>query len=356
MVPLKNSRYLRALLRQPVDRRPVWFMRQAGRYLPEYRALRAQAGDFMSLCRDPDLACEAALQPLRRFALDAAIIFSDILTIPDAMGLGLHFTAGVGPHFKRPLLALSEIRQLAIPDPEADLGYVMETVRRLRHALQGSVPVIGFSGSPWTLAAYMVEGRASRTFERIQRLLLEEPATLHLLLDKLADSVILYLNAQITAGAQSVMIFDSWGGLLSDQTYRRFSLDYLHKIVASVIREQDQQRIPITLFTRGGGAWLEVQAEIGCDALGLDEWTPIADARRRVGDRVALQGNLSPALLYTSREELQQAVVQLLDDYGGGPGHIINLGHGIPPDVLPEQLQAIVEVLQRQPVGLPVSL
>lgn len=349
MVPLKNSRYLRALLRQPVDRPPVWLMRQAGRYLPEYRALRAQAGDFMTLCRHPDLACEAALQPLRRFALDAAIIFSDILTIPDAMGLGLQFTAGSGPHFERPLRTLTEIRQLAIPDPEAALGYVMETVRRLRRALQGSVPVIGFAGSPWTLAAYMIEGRASRTFERIQRMLLEEPAALHLLLDKLADSVILYLNAQITAGAQAVMIFDSWGGLLSDQTYRPFSLDYLHKIVAGLIREHDQQRIPVTLFTRGGGAWLEAQAAIGCEALGLDEWTSIAQARRRVGDRVALQGNLAPALLYAPREVLQQAVVQLLADYGSGPGHIVNLGHGILPDVLPEQVQALVEVLQRQP-------
>ncbi len=351
IVSLKNSRYLQALLRQPVDRPPVWLMRQAGRYLPEYRALRAQAGDFMSLCRDPDLACEAALQPLRRFALDAAIIFSDILTIPDAMGLGLHFTAGAGPHFERPLRTIEAIRQLAIPDPESTLGYVMETVRRLRRALQGSVPVIGFAGSPWTLAAYMVEGRASRTFERIQRMLLEEPTALHLLLDKLADSVILYLNAQITAGAQAVMIFDSWGGVLSDQTYPSFSLNYIHKIVTGLVREQAQQRIPITLFTRGGGAWLEAQAAIGCEALGLDEWTSIAEARRRVGARVALQGNLSPARLYAPREELQQAVVQLLADYGSGPGHIVNLGHGIPPDVLPDQVQAFIEALQQQPAG-----
>lgn len=340
------DRYRRALFHQPVDRPPVWFMRQAGRYLPEYRALRAQVGDFMTLCRDADLACEVALQPLRRFDLDAAILFSDILTIPDAMGLGLRFIPGEGPQFKRPLRSLHEIQQLPIPDPEIELGYVMAAVRRLRHALQGRVPLIGFAGSPWTLAAYMLEGQANRSFPQIRQLLVQQPAVLHSLLAKLAESVRLYLNAQIQAGAQAIMLFDTWGGLLDQYTYREFSLDYLQQIVDGLQQPQDQPVIPVTLFTKGGGAWLEQQALIGCQGLGIDEQVNLVEARRRVGNRVALQGNLDIALLNAPREQLQQAVKGLITEWGADSGYIFNLSHGIPPDVQPEQIQAILEVIQ----------
>lgn len=253
MTELKNDRYLRALLRQPVDTTPVWMMRQAGRYLPEYKATRAQAGDFISLCKNTELACEVTLQPLRRFPLDAAILFSDILTIPDAMGLGLYFETGEGPRFKKPITSLSDIKKIPVPDPEMELGYVMDAVRAIRKALNGDVPLIGFSGSPWTLATYMIEGGSSKAFTKIKKMMYEEPNALHLLLDKLADSVILYLNAQIRAGAQSVMIFDTWGGVLTKRDYQQFSLHYMHKIIDGLQRENEGRRVPVTLFTKGAG-------------------------------------------------------------------------------------------------------
>ena len=292
MTELKNDRYLRALLRQPVDVTPVWMMRQAGRYLPEYKATRAQAGDFMSLCKNAELACEVTLQPLRRYPLDAAILFSDILTIPDAMGLGLYFETGEGPRFTSPIKSKADVDKLPVPDPEQELGYVMNAVRTIRRELKGEVPLIGFSGSPWTLATYMVEGGSSKAFTVIKKMMYAEPQALHTLLDKLAKSVTLYLNAQIKAGAQSVMIFDTWGGVLTGRDYQQFSLYYMHKIVDGLLRENEGRRVPVTLFTKGGGQWLEAMAATGCDALGLDWTTDIADARRRVGDKVALQGNM----------------------------------------------------------------
>ncbi|MFP1771098.1 uroporphyrinogen decarboxylase [Lonsdalea quercina] len=347
MTDLKNDRYLRALLRQPVDVTPVWMMRQAGRYLPEYKATRAEAGDFMSLCKNAELACEVTLQPLRRYALDAAILFSDILTIPDAMGLGLYFEAGEGPRFSQPLKSHADVAALPIPDPEQELGYVMNAVRTIRRNLAGEVPLIGFSGSPWTLATYMVEGGSSKAFTVIKKMLFAEPRTLHLLLDKLADSVTLYLNAQIKAGAQAVMIFDTWGGALSGRDYREFSLHYMHKIVDGLLREHEGRRVPVTLFTKGGGQWLEAMVETGCDALGLDWTTDIADARRRVGDKVALQGNMDPSMLYAPPVRIEQEVAAILDDFGPGNGHVFNLGHGIHQDVPPEHAGAFVDAVHR---------
>ncbi|RAT12649.1 uroporphyrinogen decarboxylase [Lonsdalea populi] len=347
MTDLKNDRYLRALLRQPVDVTPVWMMRQAGRYLPEYKATRAQAGDFMSLCKNAELACEVTLQPLRRYALDAAILFSDILTIPDAMGLGLYFEAGEGPRFRHPLRSHADVAALPIPDPEQELGYVMNAVRTIRRNLAGEVPLIGFSGSPWTLATYMVEGGSSKAFTIIKKMLFAEPRTLHLLLDKLAGSVILYLNAQIKAGAQAVMIFDTWGGALSGRDYREFSLHYMHKIVDGLLREHEGRRVPVTLFTKGGGQWLEAMVETGCDALGLDWTTDIADVRRRVGDKVALQGNMDPSMLYAPPARIEQEVAAILDGFGPGNGHVFNLGHGIHQDVPPEHAGAFVDAVHR---------
>ncbi|KAB7898682.1 uroporphyrinogen decarboxylase [Rouxiella sp. S1S-2] len=345
MNELKNDRYLRALLRQPVDITPVWMMRQAGRYLPEYKATRAQAGDFMSLCKNAELACEVTLQPLRRYPLDAAILFSDILTIPDAMGLGLYFEAGEGPRFSSPLTCYADVAKLPIPDPEDELGYVMNAVRTIRKNLKGEVPLIGFSGSPWTLATYMIEGGSSKAFTKIKKMMYAEPATLHLLLDKLADSVILYLNAQIKAGAQSVMVFDSWGGVLTGRDYLEFSLNYMHKIVDGLIRENDGRKVPVTLFTKGGGQWLEAIAATGCDALGLDWTTDIGEARRRVGDKVALQGNMDPSMLYASPVRIEQEVETILASYGKGEGHVFNLGHGIHQDVPPENAGAFVKAV-----------
>ncbi|MER3385800.1 uroporphyrinogen decarboxylase [Pectobacterium aroidearum] len=347
MTDLKNDRYLRALLRQPVDVTPVWMMRQAGRYLPEYKATRAQAGDFMSLCKNAELACEVTLQPLRRYALDAAILFSDILTIPDAMGLGLYFEAGEGPRFHSPITSHADVVNLPIPDPEQELGYVMNAVRTIRKNLAGEVPLIGFSGSPWTLATYMVEGGSSKAFTVIKRMMFAEPKTLHLLLDKLADSVILYLNAQIRAGAQAVMVFDTWGGALSGRDYKEFSLRYMHKIVDGLQRENEGRRVPVTLFTKGGGQWLEAMAETGCDALGLDWTSDIADARRRVGDRVALQGNMDPSMLYADPARIEQEVASILAGFGQGNGHVFNLGHGIHQDVPPEHAGVFVEAVHR---------
>ncbi len=342
---LKNDRYLRALLRQPVDVTPVWMMRQAGRYLPEYKATRAEAGDFMSLCKDADLACEVTLQPLRRFDLDAAILFSDILTIPDAMGLGLYFETGEGPKFERPVSSMADVQAIPIPDPEDELGYVMNAVRTIRKNLQGQVPLIGFSGSPWTLATYMVEGGSSKAFTKIKKMAFADPKALHLLLDKLADSVTLYLNAQIAAGAQSVMIFDTWGGVLSPRDYREFSLSYMEKIVAGLTRESEGMRVPVTLFTKNGGMWLEAIAATGCDAVGLDWTIDIAEAKRRVGDKVALQGNMDPSILYAPAERIEQEVQDILAGFGHGEGHVFNLGHGIHLDVPPENAKVFVDAV-----------
>ncbi|HCM62639.1 MAG TPA: uroporphyrinogen decarboxylase [Morganella sp. (in: Bacteria)] len=347
MSELKNDRYLRALLRQPVDITPVWMMRQAGRYLPEYKVTREQAGDFMALCKNTELACEVTLQPLRRFPLDAAILFSDILTIPDAMGLGLYFETGEGPRFMHPVQSARDVQKLPVPDPEQELGYVMDAVRAIRKALNGDIPLIGFSGSPWTLATYMVEGGSSKAFTKIKKMMYAEPQTLHLLLDKLADSVILYLNAQIKAGAQSVMIFDTWGGVLTGRDYLEFSLHYMHKIIDGLIRENDGRRVPVTLFTKGGGQWLEAMAATGCDALGLDWTTDIADARHRVGDKVALQGNMDPSMLYASPARIEDEVASILAGFGQGEGHVFNLGHGIHQDVEPDHAGAFIDAVHR---------
>lgn len=347
MTALKNDRYLRALLKQPVDVTPVWMMRQAGRYLPEYKAIRAEAGDFMALCTNPELACEVTLQPLRRFPLDAAILFSDILTIPDAMGCGLYFEAGEGPKFKNPVLSLADVEKLPVPDPELELTYVMDAVRTIRKNLKGEVPLIGFSGSPWTLATYMVEGGSSKAFTKIKKMAFADPATMHALLDKLADSVILYLNAQIAAGAQSVMVFDTWGGVLSPRDYQLFSLQYMHKIVDGLTREYDGQRIPVTLFTKNGGQWLEAIANTGCDAIGLDWTIDIADAKARVGEQVALQGNMDPSMLYAPAPRIEQEVSDILAGFGNGSGHVFNLGHGIHLDVPPENAGVFVDAVHK---------
>lgn len=347
MIELKNDRYLRALLRQPVDMTPIWMMRQAGRYLPEYKTTRAQAGDFMSLCRNQDLACEVTLQPLRRYALDAAILFSDILTIPDAMGLGLSFGAGEGPKFAKPIENMRDVQHLPIPDPEQELQYVMNAVRTISRELGGSVPLIGFSGSPWTLATYMVEGGSSKAFTKIKKMLYAEPHLLHQLLDKLADSVILYLNAQIKAGAQAVMIFDTWGGVLAHRDYREFSLQYMHKIVSGLIRDYRGRRVPITLFTKGGGLWLEAIADTGCDAVGLDWTVDLNQARQRIGHKVALQGNLDPSVLYADQMRIEQEVQLILSDFGQGSGHVFNLGHGIHQDIPQDSPRYLVDAVHR---------
>ncbi|MGC7560220.1 uroporphyrinogen decarboxylase [Pasteurella sp. PK-2025] len=345
MTALKNDRYLKALLREPVDMTPVWMMRQAGRYLPEYRATRAIAGDFMSLCRNADLACEVTLQPLRRYALDAAILFSDILTIPDAMGLGLSFGAGEGPKFAHPIESKSAVENLPIPDPEGELQYVMNAVRTIRRELKGEVPLIGFSGSPWTLATYMVEGGSSKAFTKIKKMLYADPQVLHQLLAKLADAVTLYLNAQIKAGAQSVMIFDTWGGVLGHREYLDFSLHYMHQIVDGLIRHHEGRKVPVTLFTKGGGMWLEAMAETGCDALGLDWTVNLAEAKARVGHKVALQGNMDPSILYASPDRIEHEVRSILADFGEGSGHVFNLGHGIHQDVPTQSPQVFVEAI-----------
>lgn len=345
MSELENDRLLRALLREPVDRTPIWIMRQAGRYLPEYRATRERAGSFMALCKNPELACEVTLQPLERFALDAAILFSDILTVPDAMGLGLYFAEGEGPRFERPLRSRAEIEALGVPDPEQSLGYVMDAVRLIRRELGGRVPLIGFCGSPWTLATYMVEGGSSKEFARIKGMLYSSPELLHRLLHTLSESLALYLNAQIAAGAQAVMIFDTWGGSLSPEAYREFSLDYMRRIVAALTRESEGRRVPVILFTKGGGQWLEAMSETGCDALGLDWTTGIGEARRRVGGRVALQGNLDPAVLYAPPERIREQAAKVLADFGPGPGHVFNLGHGIHQHTDPAHVAALVEAV-----------
>jgi len=345
---LKNDRYLRALLRQPVDKTPVWVMRQAGRYLPEYREVRAKAGDFMTLCTTPELACEVTLQPLRRFDLDAAIIFSDILTIPDAMGLGLHFVAGEGPKFNSVIQSAADISKLAVPDMEGSLGYVMDAIRLTRKEIDGKVPLIGFSGSPWTLACYMVEGGSSKDFAKVKGMMFDAPEQMHALLDVLAKSVTAYLNAQIAAGAQSIMLFDTWGGALSTENYQQFSLAYMQQIVAGLKRESEGRKVPVTMFTKGGGQWLELMANTGVDAVGLDWTTDLGKARQRIGDKVALQGNMDPCVLYASADRVEQEVASVLASFGKAEtGHVFNLGHGIHPTIAPENMQRLVDSVHR---------
>jgi uroporphyrinogen decarboxylase len=347
VTPLTNDLLLRALCRQPVPRTPVWIMRQAGRYLPEYRAVREKAGDFMSLCSNPELACEVTLQPLRRFDLDAAIIFSDILTIPDAMGLGLHFVSGEGPQFERPVSSAADIRKLAVPDVAQKLGYVFDAVALTRRELDGKVPLIGFSGSPWTVATYMVEGRSSRDFEKIKGLVSNDPSSMEVLLDVIARTTIEYLNAQIESGAQAIMIFDTWGAALEGDDYRRFSLAAMQQIMHGLNRRKYGHTIPVILFTKGAGPLLADMADTGCEALGVDWTTNLATARELTGDKVALQGNLNPATLRESPEAIEEGVAEVLRSYGKGPGHVFNLGHGITPDIDPDKLAVLVDAVRK---------
>ena len=341
-----KDRLLRALKRQPVDRTPVWVMRQAGRYLPEYRAVREQAGSFLNLCQNPELACEVTLQPLRRFGLDGAILFSDILTIPDAMGLGLTVNEGEGPRFARPIRRVSQIDGLTVPDAETDIGYVLEAVRLIRQQLAGTVPLIGFAGSPWTLATYMIEGESSRDFRHSKGLLYTEPGRMHQLLEVLTEAVSGYLHAQIVAGVQAVMIFDTWGGTLAHADYQEFSLAYLSRIVAALQAALGADAVPIILFTKGGGQWLSEIADSGCDAIGIDWTQSLFRARQLVSDRVALQGNLDPAVLRAPPDTIRREVKRVLADYGPGPGHIFNLGHGITPDIDPDHMAVMVDAVR----------
>ena len=328
------------------DRVPLWLMRQAGRYLPEYRALREQKGGFLAMAYDSEAACEITLQPIDRFGFDGAILFSDILTIPDAMGLGLYFETGEGPKFKKVVRTEADVAALPIPDPETDLGYVMKAVSTIRGALNGRVPLIGFSGSPWTLATYMVEGGSSKDFRHLKAMVYSQPELAHALLDKLAQSVTSYLNAQIRHGAQVVQIFDTWGGALSAEAYQQFSLKYMQKIVDGLIRDHEGRKVPVILFTKNGGLWLESMAASGCDALGLDWTINIGEARRRVGNKVALQGNMDPAVLYASADAIRAEVKRILTDFGDHPGHIFNLGHGITPQVDPAHAGVFIDAVQ----------
>ena len=345
MTTLKNDRFLRALRCQPVDCTPVWMMRQAGRYLPEYRAVRAQAGDFLNLCKNAEFACEVTLQPLRRFDLDAAILFSDILTIPDAMGLGLYFAAGEGPKFRKSIRSEVDVANLKPPKVEADLDYVLCAVSTIHRALNGAVPLIGFSGSPWTLACYMVEGGASKDFRHIKAMMYRSPELLHQLLAMLADAVTDYLNAQIDHGAQAVQIFDTWGGVLSQSCYLAFSLAYMGRIIQGLKRHSEGQSIPVILFTKNGGQWLPAMADTGADALGLDWTTEIGIARRQVGTQVALQGNMDPALLYADGSVIRQEVDRILADFGSHNGHVFNLGHGIHQFVEPDRANIFIDAV-----------
>ncbi|MGB5581464.1 MAG: uroporphyrinogen decarboxylase [Woeseia sp.] len=342
---LKNDLLLRALQRQPVPRTPVWIMRQAGRYLPEYRELRATAGDFMSLCSNPELACEVTLQPLRRFRLDAAILFSDILTIPDALGLGLYFETGEGPRFRKPLRTARDIKALAPIDIEGRLQYVFDAVALIRKRLDGSVPLIGFAGSPWTVGTYMVEGRSSRDFAKTLGLAKEDPKLLDELLSVLAVKTTNYLNAQIESGAQAIQIFDTWGGALQGDDYLRYSLRPMQQILDGLKRRHDGAAVPVILFTKGAGERLKIMADSGCDALGVDWSVTLAAARQMTADKVALQGNINPATLLESPEKIREEVAAALASYGSGPGHVFNLGHGITPDVAPEHLGVLVDAV-----------
>lgn len=345
MAELKNDRLIRALLRQPVDVTPVWIMRQAGRYLPEYRKTRERAGDFMTLCKTPDLACEVTLQPLKRFPLDAAILFSDILTIPDAMGLGLSVLEKQGPRFARPVRTLADIQKLPVPDPEHELRYVMDAVRIISRELDGKVPLIGFAGSPWTIGTYMIEGGSSKEYTLAKGMMYTAPATMHLLLAKLAESITAYLNAQIAAGVNVVMLFDSWGGVLSDECYREFSLEYMQRIVAGIKPGPAGNKVPVILFTKGGGLWVEQIARTGCEAIGVDWTVDIGAVRKRTGNTVAIQGNLDTAVLYSTPEVIRQQVGKVLDSYGHGNGHIFNLGHGIHPEINPDNVAVLVDAV-----------
>jgi len=345
--PLKNDTFLRALLRQPTEYTPVWLMRQAGRYLPEYRATRARAGSFLGLAKNPDYATEVTLQPIDRYPLDASILFSDILTVPDAMGLGLYFADGEGPKFERPLRTEADVLALRVPEM-ASLDYVFKAVTSIRLALDGRVPLIGFSGSPWTLACYMVEGQGSREFHTIKKMLYARPDLMHRILDINATAVAQYLNAQIDAGAQAVMIFDSWGGALADGAYQEFSLRYMQRVLGQLQREKDGVRIPAIVFTKGGGIWLDEMADIGADALGLDWTVNLGRARALIGDRVALQGNLDPAILFAAPDQIRAEVERSLTAYGApsaGSGHVFNLGHGISQFTPPESVSAMVEAV-----------
>ncbi|MEF9977513.1 MAG: uroporphyrinogen decarboxylase [Thermomonas sp.] len=343
---MKNDRFLRALRREPVDCTPVWLMRQAGRYLPEYRATRKAAGSFLAMAKNPELACEVTLQPLRRFPLDAAILFSDILTVPDAMGLGLYFVEGEGPKFERPLRTVAQIDQLAVPDMETELRYVMDAVRTIRRELDGSVPLIGFSGSPWTLACYMVEGGGSKDFARIKAMALNHPQALHRLLEVTTEAVIAYLGAQRAAGAQALQVFDTWGGTLGPAMYREFSLPYL----ARIARGEGSERTPVILFGKGNAPHLDDLFASGADAIGVDWTVTLEDAARRANGRVALQGNLDPAILYGNTEAIRAQAAVALDSYAAGncgsrEGHVFNLGHGMSPDMDPDHVGVLVEAV-----------
>ncbi|BBB24378.1 uroporphyrinogen decarboxylase [Isorropodon fossajaponicum endosymbiont JTNG4] len=337
--------YINALLKKPTSRTPIWVMRQAGRYLPEYRATRAKAGDFLTLCKSPELACEVTMQPINRFDLDAAILFSDILTIPDAMDLGLYFSEDEGPKFSKPLNTLASIEQLKKPDVGNELSYVTDAVSVIKKDLNNKVPLIGFTGSPWTLATYMVEGGSSKNFAKVKGLMYENPVHMHQLLDKLVDTIIDYLNGQIQAGADSVMIFDTWGGLLNKQSYEDFSLQYMTKIVNGIKREFNGKTIPVTLFTKGGAMWLEQIANSGCDGVALDWTVELNNAQQRIGTKVALQGNLDPCVLYASPEKIRKEVKKILSQFQGDTGHVFNLGHGISPDVNPEHMKVLVDAV-----------
>ncbi len=348
----RNDTFLRALQRKPTEYTPVWLMRQAGRYLPEYNATRKRAGSFLALAKSPALATEVTLQPIERYPLDAAILFSDILTVPDAMGLGLYFAEGEGPKFERPVRDEADVARLAAPDPVATLGYVLDAVREIRRALQGRVPLIGFSGSPFTLACYMIEGGGSDDFRRVKTMLYQRPDLLHKILSVNAQAVADYLNAQIEAGAQAVMIFDTWGGTLADGAYQAFSLAYMRSVVARLRREGDGEAVPSIVFTKGGGLWLEDIAQIGCDAVGLDWTVNLGRARARIGDRCALQGNLDPMALFGGDDAVRRAAVEVLDSFGSPQakngtwgGHVFNLGHGISQHTPPEAVTALVETV-----------
>ena len=346
MTDLKNDRFLRALMRQPVDRTPIWMMRQAGRYLPEYRATRQQAGSFLDLCKNAELACEVTLQPLRRYPMDAAILFSDILTVPDALGLGLYFEEGEGPRFRKTVRSESDLAALHSISADDDLGYVMNAVRTIRSALGGQVPLIGFSGSPWTLATYMVEGGSSKDFARAKAMAYDRPELMHALLSLLADAVADYLSAQVRAGAQALQIFDTWGGSLSAAAYKEFSLKYMQRVIARLPTETEGRRVPVIVFTKGGGQWLNAIADCGAQGVGIDWTTDISSARAQVGDRVALQGNMDPAMLFASPARIREEVSSILAGYGHGSGHVFNLGHGITPGVNPDHVTAFVEAVQ----------
>ncbi len=341
---LQNDNFLRALRRQPTDHTPIWLMRQAGRYLPEYCATRAKAGSFMGLATNVDFATEVTLQPLERYALDAAILFSDILTVPDAMGLGLSFAAGEGPRFASPVRDEAAVAALEVPDM-AKLQYVFDAVTSIRRALNGRVPLIGFSGSPWTLACYMVEGRGSDDYRLVKTMLYQRPDLMHRMLAVTADSVAAYLNAQTEAGAQAVMIFDSWGGVLADGAFQTFSLAYTRRVLAQLKREHDGQQIPRIVFTKGGGLWLDEIAACDTDAVGLDWTVNLGQARQRVGHKVALQGNLDPNVLFASPEQITREAQAVLDSFGPHPGHVFNLGHGISQFTPPEAVSVLVDAV-----------